>query len=93
MDSPRDIVLKGLPALFEELAKPDQHGVSREIPRGELVGRYAQLDNFGNGGSWCRSDGALGGKYIIDRRKNGPSGSRLAFITSNQDKQGVDIVR
>ena len=74
MDNPRDITLQGLPALFEELASPDHRGVSRAVGRDELVGRFEALDNFGNGGSWCRSDGALGRKYIIERRRDGPRG-------------------
>ena len=75
MNNPRNIVLGGLAALFEELAEPDHRGVSREVRRDELVDRYAQLDNFGNGGSWCRSDGSLGRKYVIQRRRDGPRGS------------------
>ena len=55
MQDSRSIRLRGKPALFEELAQPDDRGVSRLVGRGELVGPYAELGNFGNGGSWCRS--------------------------------------
>ena len=72
MQNPRDIQLGGQAALFEELAQPDHRGVSRVVGREEMVGRYADLNNFGNGGAWCRSDGSLGRKYVIRREKGGP---------------------
>lgn len=72
--NPRNRTLRGLPALFEQLAAPDHRGVSREVPSTDFVGVYADLQNFGNGGSWCRSDGALGRKYIIRRVKGGTKG-------------------
>ena len=75
MQNPRDIQLGGQAALFEELAQPDHRGVSRLVRREEMVGSYASLDNFGNGGAWCRSDGSLGRKYVILREKGGPRGS------------------
>lgn len=75
MQNSRDIELRGQAALFEELAQPDHRGVSRLVRREEMVGRYATLNNFGNGGAWCRSDGSLGRKYVIRRDKGGPRGS------------------
>ena len=75
MMNPREQSLRGQAALFEQLAMPDHRGVSRLVHRSEFVGVYAELDNFGNGGAWCRNDGSLGTKYIIDRRKDGPRGS------------------
>ena len=75
MQNPRDIQLGGQAALFEELAQPDHRGVSRLVRREEMVGCYAGLNNFGNGGAWCRSDGSLGRKYVIRREKGGPRGS------------------
>ena len=75
MLNPRDRELRGLAALFEQLARPDHRGVSRIVSRSEFVDEYGGLDNFGNGGSWCRSDGPLGQKYIVDRQRTGPRGS------------------
>ena len=73
--NPRDIRLGGKAALFEELAQPDEMGVSRAVDVDEFDGYYAELYFTGNGGSWCRSDGPLGRKYIIDRPKDGQNGS------------------
>ena len=75
MQNPRDIQLHGQAALFEELAQPDHRGVSRLVGLDEMVDRYGGLNNFGNGGAWCRSDGSLGRKYVIYREKGGPRGS------------------
>ena len=75
MQNPRDIQLRGQAALFEELAQPDHRGVSRLVGLDEMVGPYATLNNFGNGGSWCRGDQSLGRKYVIHREKGGPRGS------------------
>ena len=74
MQNPREIELRGQALLFEELAVPDHRGVSRLVRCEEMVGRYASLDNFGNGGAWCRDDGNLGRKYVIHREKGGPRG-------------------
>lgn len=54
--------------LFIELAKPNNQGFSRNVSIDEFVGKYAELQ-LGNGGSWCRTDGALGQKYNIVRHK------------------------
>ena len=75
MQNPREIELRGQAQLFEELARPDHRGVSRLVLLEELVGPYAELNNSGNGGAWCRSDGSLGRKYAIERQRNGPRGS------------------
>ena len=56
--------------LFLELAKPDHQGFSRRVPVTEFVGKYERL-RMGNGGSWCRDDGALARRYNIDRCKKG----------------------
>ncbi len=52
---------------FLELAKPD-----KETGFSEVVG-IAELERnglgFGNGGSWCRSDGPLAQKYNVERIK------------------------
>ena len=57
----------GKPALFIELAKPDETGNSRKVFTSEFVGKYAKLNSFGNGGDWCRSDGNLAKIYIVER--------------------------
>lgn len=54
--------------LFLELAKPDEEGFSRRVSTDEFTGKYACL-LFGNGGDWCRDDGALGYKYNVTRHK------------------------
>lgn len=60
--------------LFLELAKPDEHGFSREVLVKEFIGKYGRL-KFGNGGDWCRSDGSLASKYIVKRyHQNGETG-------------------
>ena len=60
--------------LFLELAKPNEHGFSREVLVKEFTGKYERL-KFGNGGDWCRSDGSLAIKYNVKRyHKNGESG-------------------
>ncbi len=59
-----------LKQLFLELAEPDEDGFSRTVPITEFVGRYARLQ-LGNGGSWCRDDGALAAEYNVRRNKSG----------------------
>jgi len=54
--------------LFLELAQPDKDGFSRCVSIKEFVGKYQKLQ-LGNGGSWCRSDGALGQKFNVRRIK------------------------
>jgi len=54
--------------LFYELASPDEQGHSREVLVEEFTGKYERL-TLGNGGDWCRTDGALGKKFLIERRK------------------------
>ncbi len=59
---------KSLKDSFLELAQPDEQGYSRRIELSDLVAvdpRFAT----GNGGHWCRSDGALGRQYHIVRFK------------------------
>ena len=67
MQNPRDIQLGGQASLFEELAQPDHRGVSRLVGLDEMVDRYAVLNQFGNGGSWCRSKGGSGQKRGDDK--------------------------
>lgn len=67
---------KTLGSLFLELAQPDEDGFSRAVHVSEFVGEYAQLQ-LGNGGSWCRTDGALGKQFNIERHKEG---NRIDYI-------------
>ena len=62
--------------LFLELAQPDAEGFSRKVYVDEFNGRYEGL-RLGNGGSWCREDGALGDRFNIERSKVGNS---IAYI-------------
>ena len=57
-------------ALFIELAEPKENGFSRKVYVSEFHGRYAPLI-MGNGGDWCRDDGALAKKFNIQRHKKG----------------------
>ena len=68
----------GLPALFLELAQPDENGFSRKVLVSEFVGKYAPLVT-NNGGSWCRDDQTLAKQYIIERFKEG-SGNKITGI-------------
>lgn len=56
------------PYLFLELAKPDEQGFSRKVKVTEFENEYEVL-RMGNGGHWCRDDGALGKHYNIERHK------------------------
>lgn len=57
------------PDIFLALAKPDpETGFSDPVPLDILK---ANGLGFGNGGSWCRDDSALGKKYNIERIKKG----------------------
>lgn len=58
------------PALFIELAEPDDLGFSRSVPITEFVDKYAVLQ-FGNGGDWIRKDGTLARYYNIRRHPEG----------------------
>lgn len=63
--------------IFIDLAKPNSHGFSRKVPIEEL--ESAGL-GFGNGGSWCRDDGALAKKYNVERIK---SKNRIVAVKLN----------
>ena len=47
-----------------ELAQPDEHEFSREVYVSEFTAKYNDLV-LGNGGSWCRDDGALAKRFNI----------------------------
>ena len=68
--------------LFEELAKPDENGVSRWVGVDEFTGRYEFL-RFGKGADWARGDKAFGRKYIIEKDKTRTPGNRIDAIRTN----------
>lgn len=57
-----------LTELFESIAQPNKFGYSREVSMDELIEIDERFKN-GNGGAWCRDDGTLGKKYLINRKK------------------------
>lgn len=65
--------------LFEELAQPDENGVSRWVSVDEFVGRYQGLQLL-NGAGWSRDDGKFGQKYIVERDKNRTPGNKTDAI-------------
>mgnify|MGYP002630792314 CR=1 FL=1 len=73
-------------ALFLELAKPDETGNSRKVLISEFVGKYERLQ-FGNGGDWCRTDGTLAKKFIVERHKQGNSIIAVQLFGFNTKKQ------
>lgn len=81
----------GKPALFLELAKPDEYGFSRVVSVKEFVGKYACL-KMGHGGDFCRTDGNLGKHFIINRikEKNAIVGVQLmGFNTKKKIQKGI----
>ena len=78
--------------LFLELAKPDETGNSRNVLVSEFVGKYERLQ-FGNGGDWCRSDGSLARKYLIERHKDGNSIMGIQLFGFNTKKQIQKAIR
>lgn len=65
--------------LFEELAQPNEEGVSRWVLVDEFVGKYQGLQLL-NGAGWSRDDGSFGKKYIIERDKSLTPGNRTDAI-------------
>ena len=65
--------------LFEELAQPDENGISRWVYVTEFVGRYQGLQLL-NGAGWSRDDGPLGKKYIVEREKSLTPGNKTDAI-------------
>jgi len=57
-------------ALFLELAKPDENGVSRWVEVGEFIGKYSRL-TLGNGLDFGRGRSPLAKKYVIEKQKKG----------------------
>jgi len=65
--------------LFEELANPDENGVSRWVSVDEFVGKYQGLQLL-NGAGWSRDDGTFGKKYIVERDKTRTPGNKTDAI-------------
>lgn len=65
--------------LFEELAQPDENGVSRWVNVSEFTGEYLGLQLL-NGAGWSRDDGTFGKKYIVERDKTLTPGNRTDAI-------------
>ena len=75
--------------IFLELAKPDEYGFSRKVSIEEIEGNGLKM---GNGGDWCREDGTLGNKYLINRikEKNKIIAVELCgFNTKNKIAKGI----
>jgi hypothetical protein len=68
--------------LFEQLAKPDENGVSRWVSVSEFVGEYQELQLL-NGAGWSRDDGPFGHKYIVERDKSRTPGNKTDAIRTN----------
>lgn len=65
--------------LWEELAQPDENGVTRWVFVTEFVGKYQGLQLL-NGAGWSRDDGTFGKKYIIERDKSITPGNKTDAI-------------
>ena len=65
--------------LFEELAQPDENGVSRWVNVTEFTDKYVGLQLL-NGAGWSRDDGTFGKKYIVERDKSLTPGNRTDAI-------------
>lgn len=65
--------------LFEELARPDENGVSRWVSVDEFTGKYQELQLL-NGAGWSRDDGPFGRKYLVERDKSRTPGNKTDAI-------------
>lgn len=70
------------PYLFEQLAQPDENGVSRWVLKSEFVGEYASL-MFKNGGDWCRKESSIARKYVVEFDKSVTKGPGVDRIRLN----------
>ncbi len=81
--------------LWEQLAQPDENGVTRWVSVEEFVGEYQGLQLL-NGAGWSRDDGPFGRKYIIERNKTITPGNRtdairtVGFFTDNTYAAYID---
>ena len=80
--------------LFEELAQPDENGVSRWVSVDEFSGKYQGLQLL-NGAGWSRDDGAFGRKYIVERDKSRTPGNKTVGFNNGDYSQHIraDIKR
>lgn len=79
------------PYLFEQLAKPDENGVSRWVSKTEFVGEYAPL-MFNNGADWCRKESSIAKKYVVVFDKKitpGPGIDRIKLDGFRKDSDSI----
>jgi hypothetical protein len=69
-------------ALFIQLARPDEKGISRWVNRDEWVGKYASLA-LGNGLSWGRKGSKLDEMFIIEKDRSQTNGNSIDAIRLN----------
>lgn len=81
--------------LWEQLAQPDEKGVTRWVSVDEFVGEYQGLQLL-NGAGWSRDDGPFGRKYIVERDKTRTPGNKtdairtVGFFTDNSYTAYID---
>ena len=85
------------PYLFEQLAQPDENGISRWVSKSEFVGEYADL-MFQNGASWCRKESSIAKKYIVKFDKsitpgNGVDRIKLDGFRGEEEWIGSQTIR
>lgn len=81
---------QSLAAIFEDIAKPDEDGYSKEVYIKDLI-EINEGFALGNGGSWCRSDGPLGRKFNIKRMKESNRIIAVKLDGFNRDPKGRNI--
>lgn len=69
-------------ALFLELARPNEQGVSRWVRTQEFTGRYKRLA-LGNGGDFCRAGSSLEKQYVVEKDRSITAGNRIDAIRLN----------
>lgn len=74
-------------ALFLQLAKPNEQGISRWVNVNEFTGEYEEL-KFGNGASWARKESTLAKKYKIEFDKTITAGNGIDRIRLNGFNNG-----
>jgi hypothetical protein len=77
-------------ALFLQLAKPDEKGISRWVNSDEWIGEYAILA-LGNGLSWGRKGSKLDEMYIIEVDRSKTTGNSIDAIRTNGYKDPVAL--
>lgn len=69
-------------ALFLELAKPNNQGVSRWVDTSEFTGEYSSLELL-NGLNWGRKSSSIAKKYVLETDKTKTSGNKIDRIRLN----------